>query len=386
MRKDNIRLLMNHLPDGFEKAAKDTGAFVRKGKVIKNTSDLMWLALTHLSQGSTLVNTSVLSETAGPGKISDVAFMNRFANCKDWFKWILQRTASSGIADYLKPAGFENYRMLAADASRVCSGVSKFGKTWNLHFALDIFSMSSHEFKITDEKTGETLANFTARKGDLFFGDRVYASKRSMAHCLSGGADFVLRLRSDAFSIYSEDGRKIDLSKQLAAAGTNRAADIPVSVDLSKYGMGTAKLRVCALKKSERDIENTHARINRKDSRRQKTTSARAREFNEHIVLVTSLPESIDADKVLSAYRYRWQAELYFKRFKSLLGAGEIPKKREDCMEAWLNGKLLYGILLEILLSKLDFPPLGDWEDGNERLEKIVFHRVGSNVQSCFVG
>jgi hypothetical protein len=37
---------------------------------------------------------------------------------------------------------------------------------------------------------------------------------------------------------------------------------------------------------------------------------------------------------------------------------GEVPKKRAECMEAWLNGKMILAILFEILLSKLDFSPL----------------------------
>jgi hypothetical protein len=37
---------------------------------------------------------------------------------------------------------------------------------------------------------------------------------------------------------------------------------------------------------------------------------------------------------------------------------GEVPKKRAECMEAWLNGKMILALLFEILLSKLDFSPL----------------------------
>jgi hypothetical protein len=368
---------MRHLPEGFEEAGRETGAVTRTGKVIKKTSDLMWLALSHLSHGLTLTNTSALAEAAGLGSLSDVAFMNRFANCSGWFKWVLRRLASSGVADYLKPAGLEGYRVLAVDASRVCSGVSRFSASWNLHFALDIFAMASHEYKITDGRAGETLANFTARKGDLFLGDRIYASKRGMAHCLAGGADFILRLRSGAFTMLSGRGGEVDLPGLLAAQEPGRPLDIRVTVDLSPHGMGMREIRVCAMRKAGRDIESALRRMDLKDSRRQRATSPEARRFNEHIVLVTSLPGHIGAEKVLSAYRYRWQVELYFKRFKSLLGAGEVPKKRGDCMEAWLNGKLMLAVLYEVLLSKLDFPPLGgEGGGGAQRMEGIVFHCV----------
>jgi hypothetical protein len=355
---DNVRQLMKYLPAGYEAASKETKAMQRTGKVIKNPSDLMWLMLTHLSQGQTLMNMSALSRACGIGPMSDVTVMNRLASSGDWFKWVLRRLAPACVAEYMKPKGLEGRRVLAVDTSDVNSGVSKFSKSWHLHYALDVFALTSHEFAITDDTTGETLTNFTARKGDVFLADRVYATKKGIAHCLSHGADFILRLRSDAFAMFSPDGKKMDLLKVIKAAGTNEAVDIPACVDLGDYGLGMRRLRVCVVKKSEADIEKAMKRIDRRDSKKQKETSDVARHFNEHVAVITSLPVDVSADEALAAYRYRWQVELYFKRLKSLLEAGEIPKKRADCMEAWLNGKMILAILFEVLLSLLDFSPL----------------------------
>lgn len=319
---------MKHLPSGYEAASRETGAMRRSGRSIRSPSDLMWLVLTHLSQGLTLTNMSALSKASGLGEISDVAFMKRLINCDGWFKWVLQNLSSSGIADYLKPKGFEGYRMLAVDASCVNSGVSKFSKSWRLHFALDLFTLASHEFKITEDRTGETLANFSASKGDLFLADRAYATKKGIAHCLAGGADFILRLRFGAFSMLGEDGREINLLKKLRKARVNEAIDVPVVVDMREQGLGMRKLRICALRKSREAIENAMRKMDWDSRRKEREVSAEARRFNECIVVITSLPHGIGADEVLAAYRYRWQVELYFKRLKSLLETGEVPKKR----------------------------------------------------------
>jgi hypothetical protein len=69
MDEDNIRQLMKHLPEGYEAASKETRAMVRTGKVIRKASDLMWLMLTHLSQGQSLANMSALSEASGLGPL-----------------------------------------------------------------------------------------------------------------------------------------------------------------------------------------------------------------------------------------------------------------------------------------------------------------------------
>ena len=65
----------------------------------------------------------------------------------------------------------------------------------------------------------------------------------------------------------------------------------------------------------------------------------------------TSLPEETPADKVLSFYRSRWQIELSFKRMKSLLGLGHLPKKDPASARAWLHGKLLASLLVERVIQ-----------------------------------
>ena len=45
---------------------------------------------------------------------------------------------------------------------------------------------------------------------------------------------------------------------------------------------------------------------------------------------------------------------------KSILGLGELPKRREDSCRAWLHGKLLVALLLERLLDAAEhFSPWG---------------------------
>jgi hypothetical protein len=45
---------------------------------------------------------------------------------------------------------------------------------------------------------------------------------------------------------------------------------------------------------------------------------------------------------------------------KSILGLGDLPKRREDSCRAWLHGKLLVAWLLEHLLDAAEhFSPWG---------------------------
>ena len=51
----------------------------------------------------------------------------------------------------------------------------------------------------------------------------------------------------------------------------------------------------------------------------------------------------------LECYRLRWQIELTFKRLKSIVQLGHVPKLDDGSSRAWLYGKLLVALLTEKL-------------------------------------
>jgi IS4 transposase len=79
--------------------------------------------------------------------------------------------------------------------------------------------------------------------------------------------------------------------------------------------------------------------------------------FNEYVVVVTSLPDSVTAEEVLETYRWRRQVEIRFKRLKSILDFGDLPKKNPAASEAWLNGKITVALLIEAFIAKASFSP-----------------------------
>jgi hypothetical protein len=74
-------------------------------------------------------------------------------------------------------------------------------------------------------------------------------------------------------------------------------------------------------------------------------------EYAEYFMLWTSLPESLPKSQILELYRLRWQVELVFKRMKSILGLGHLPKKDPRSAQAWLAGKLFVGLLVERMIA-----------------------------------
>ena len=113
-----VATLLREMPEGYEQACFDTGAIQRK-RDIKNPDDLMMLNLFHLMTGCSLVEISSISKMAQIGEISDVAFMKRFKNCNEWFKWVIDKIVTGGLISYELPKSLSKYRILAVDASEV---------------------------------------------------------------------------------------------------------------------------------------------------------------------------------------------------------------------------------------------------------------------------
>jgi transposase len=67
---------------------------------------------------------------------------------------------------------------------------------------------------------------------------------------------------------------------------------------------------------------------------------------------ITNLNDGISAEEILETYRLRWKVEIYFKRLKSILDFGELPKRRLDSVIAWLNGGTVVQDKQEKVLKK----------------------------------
>lgn len=350
---ESVARLMAELPIEYEDDCFEQGAITRM-RGVSSPADLMMLSLFHLQNGCTLLEISEVARITKLGKMSDVAFMKRFEKCGDWFRTINSKIALQELIEYQKPEWIEERTVVAVDASDVTEK-GRSGRIYRLHYALDIFKMGSVDHLITDNKVGESLVNFNIAPGYLLIADRAYSSINGIEYCQKNGAEFILRMRINSFTVRNEQEEKIDLLKTIKNAGSEDYADVQAYA--TNLNGDRVPIRICAKRKDPDAIIRTQKKLRRQESKRQIKISDETKVFNEYIVVVTNLSDDIPAEDVLEAYRLRWQVEIYFKRLKSILDFGELPKRRPDSVITWLNGKLMVALLIEILLSKAAFSP-----------------------------
>jgi len=350
--ENNLEELMQFLPKNYEQTCFETNT-IKRSRVIKNPKELMFFCLLYLSQKYSLLELSLFAKLKGI-KLSSVAFMKKLAKCCEWYKRIIRDMLSLIVFQYKKPKNLEKYKLVAVDASKVTQK-GKDKKVFCLHYMINICNLSTESCKITNEKTGESLTNFSIKAEYLIIADRGYGSKVSLNHCLNSGGNFIIRLRNKAFNLYDSNGEKLSLEKELEGADEITPVDFIAYFD-NKDGSKT-RIRICGIKKPQDKILGSEKRLMNKERKHKKVYSEGTRFMNNYIVLSTSLAEDIPAIDILGAYRLRWQIEIYFKRLKSILDFGDIPNKKESHIISWLNGKIVVSLLLERLHARVNFSP-----------------------------
>lgn len=365
-----LQEILKLLPEGYKEACWETKAMSRR-RGIQDEDILLTLCL-YYSYEKSLIDTQNYAEAFHSVKISDVGFMKRFARCNEWVKWINQNMIQEQLPIYDIPEKLRGKNVIAVDASDIVSkGAVK--QIWRLHYALNLFTMSSEQFKITPESTGESLKNFCLKENDLILADRIYATPTGIEHCVNAGADYILRLRNRAFKLYDTTGSEILLTELLKDVG-GECRDFTV---FYKNTDGMHKpLRLCAVQKSESEKEFEQERLRKKESKKQTKISEDTKASHNYFFVITSLGEEFSCDDILAIYRLRWQVEMVFKRLKSILNLGSMPTKTAAASETWLNCKMLIALLIEKLLSLVDFSPCElnqEFVEGSEELVPFDF-------------
>ena len=111
--------------------------------------------------------------------------------------------------------------------------------------------------------------------------------------------------------------------------------------------------RLCVIRKSEAAIALAHKRLRRKASKRCSQLQSETLIYAKYVMVLTTLPAlDYSGEMVLQLYRFRWQIELVFKRFKQIAQLGHLPKHDPESAQAWLYGKLFVALLTEKLIQQ----------------------------------
>jgi hypothetical protein len=348
--EEDWELLLSFFPADWKQLAQSTGAL--KGlRQDKSEENYLRVLLLHLGCGLSMRETVTRAQEAQLANLSDVALLKRIRKSQEWlFQLCRALFEERGLRP--RPAAGETLRLI--DATEV-KEPGKTGSLWRIHYSLRWPDWKCDFFKLTaveGKGTGESLQHFPLRAGDHVLADRGYCHASGIHYAGQRQAWLTVRLNPDGIVLQNGAGAAFPLLAKLKAL-QQPGATAAWKAWVPYRDQTPVAVRLCVIRKSKTAIELAHKKLRRKASKQGSQLQPETLVYAEYVMVLTTLPEGeFPAGVVLQLYRFRWQVELVFKRFKQLAQLGHLPKHDRRSAKAWLYGKLFVALLTEKLIQQ----------------------------------
>ena len=322
-------------------------------KLRKRAARLLQLLLLHVATGLSLKQAVARAQVQGLASVTDVALLKRLRSSEGWLRELARRMfETSRFAGTLTTAP-RGHRVRAVDATTV-EEPGATGTDWRVHYCISLPDLRCDFYELTDVRGAETYKRVPVAPGDIILGDRGYCHREGVAHVLRRGGDVIVRLNSTNFPLLVADREEpFALLRNLRRLRGCQAGEWSVRFQSAERKWNA---RLCAVRKTEAAAEKAKKKIQKAASKKHKQLKPDTLEFAEYVFVLTTLDRGLlDTCETLDLYRARWQIELCFKRLKSLLRLGHLPKRSDESARAWIQGKLLTVLLIERLIDEARF-------------------------------
>ena len=323
----------------------------RKRGQVQGAEDLLRLLLMHTAGGLSLEQTVARAVAQGLPKLNAMALHKRLCRSHGWLA-ALTAHLLEGIRPWLNQSEDcwnlgRTVRIL--DATDV-EEPGATGTDWRIHYSLRLPQMCCDFFELTDCHGGESLRRLPVNPGDLVLVDRGYNDRKAVGQVLGCGGDVILRYHSRNFPLLTPTGKPFEPLSVLRRLKVGQIKEWSACFDFQGENI---PVRICALRKSPEQAARACRKLKGKVKGKFANVTSATLEYLHFIVVVCTVPESeMSAKLALEFYRARWQVELAFKRLKGLLALGQLPKRKEESSQAWMQGKILTALLIERLLCE----------------------------------
>jgi len=350
---ENWPIVCTFLPKGWEEMARSTGA-LQRARDIPDAESLLRLLLLHVANGYSLAETAARAGQLGM-ELSAVAVFKRLRASEEWLRWLAEQQRSK------RPLALESQGrpVRIVDATTV-SEPGSTGTDWRVHYVVNLANLQCDFFELTGVEGGETLRRIPIRAGDIMMGDRIYATPVGVAQVKAAQADIVVRLNRQSLPIFESGEERVNLLQLFRKSKMKVGQPQEWTTQVKHPAGGWLPGRLIALKRSAEATRLARRRLEINASKKQKKVSPESWEAAQYFFVWTTLAKSFSALTVLELYRLRWQIELAFKRMKSIMGLGHLPKKDPASARAWLHGKIFASLLVERMVEAAEtFSPWG---------------------------
>jgi hypothetical protein len=347
---EDWELLTTFFPAEWRELARTTEAL--KGlRQDKGEENYLRVLMLHFGCGLSMRETVTRAKQAKLAEISSVALFKRLRKSREWLYGLCRALFEErGIM----PAIPTQHPLRLVDGT-IIKEPGPTGAQWRIHYSLCWPTLRCDYFKLSavqGEGTGESLRQFPIAPGEYILADRGYCHASGIHYAAEHNSYIAVRLNPDGIALQTPTGESFKLLQKLRPiqrTGQIAAWDARVPFETAP----PVPVRICVIRKSKTAIALAHKQLRRKASKQGSELQPQTLIYAEYVMVLTTFPEKeFPAALVLEWYRFRWQIELVFKRFKQIAQLGHLPKQGEESSQAWLYGKLFVALLTDKVLAQ----------------------------------
>lgn len=174
----------------------------------------------------------------------------------------------------------------------------------------------------------------------LFIADLGYFKVKTFEMIASGDLQFFLSKLKIGTTILDENGEPVDI-KRIMRSG--------VGLLELKIRMGEVECRLLVQRLPDEVINRKLREAHKEAQKKGRTLSKDVKLSIQYATLVTNLPVTFKAKALFTMYRLRWQVELIFKTWKSILRIHKLRNDKGDRVWCEVMGKLVAAVFADHL-------------------------------------
>jgi hypothetical protein len=343
----NWAKLCERLPKDLDAMALKSGA-VQRWRKLRCARDLLRLALLYAFASMGLKTLVAWASRAGVVHFCDESLGYRLSRSVEFLGLVLGCLLQQQLNIATRPRAACRLQITLNDAT-VLTLPGSVGTDLRMHTQFDLPEQRLQAVKVTGPEVGERLDVLEAQPNTLVVGDMGLSRARGLHAERERGVWTLTRVHFQNLRLESRPAVAIDVKKILQRAARGEC-NTPVLVPLAGHEPLPARLLVRPLRPEA--AARARQKLLKNASKHGKTPDELALRLAGYLCLLTTMPEELlSDDDAFRLYRLRWQIELAFKRYKSLLGLNKLRKANDPLLNVQILGKLIVIALVEKLIA-----------------------------------
>jgi hypothetical protein len=354
-RNDNWEDILLWFPKNLGAMMKETGAFVRARK-IKSHTDLLRIILAYPVLQMSLEDISRWALEQNIADITSISIWERMQTAVPFLERLLKELLSSNV----NPAD-TGLNLAHIDGTTISLPASS-KRDYIVH--LTWINGKTIDLRVTIAKgkgSGESMKHiYDVNKNAVILGDRAYGTPQGIEHANNDSFKFITRFVWNNLPLFDSEKADTKIDPYILLDGMKPGETREFNCWAKGKSTKAYKTRVVVKKKSNEETKKAIVR-SKKDSKRKGYKTQKITLFmSQFICLATNLTEEeADTQEIADSYRWRWQIEREFKRFKSSTYIRKLPNHKEETVRVYILAAFIAWLISNKIAQETFFFPWG---------------------------